>query len=208
MILAQDHNPSILHPFFLSAQSIVPKDWEPAQPPICTPPLSMVSYKNGITITVESNKFQVAKSPPTPNMRESEVPRCASRYIETLPHVLYKAVGINFGAILEDSDPSRRLIDKFLAQGVWNSEDLLVKELSLRFVYSLEGGTLNLSCDPGSVTDNTSNRTIKGIVLGANYHFDLPGGNPAKEAVDTLKKFTNLSDRFEWVIKRIFETEE
>jgi len=208
VILAQDHNPSILHPYFLSAQSVVPEEWELAEPPVCTPPLSMVTYKNGITFTVESVKLQVAKSPATPRLRDSKLPDLASKYISILPHVRYTAVGMNFGAILDDPDPSRHLMGQFLTPGPWNSDDLLVQELALRFVYSVDSGTLNLSCNPGDVRDNALNRTVKGIIINANYHFGLPGANPVREAVDTIGRFGDLSDHFNQVGKRIFEIEE
>lgn len=208
VILAQDHNPSILHPYFLSSQAVVPDVWKLAQPPICTPPLSIVTYTNGISFTVESGKFQVAKSPATPHLKDSEVPACASKYISILPHVRYTAVGMNFGLMLPDPDPSKHLITQFLNPGPWNSDDLLLSEFAPRFVYSVEGGTLSLSCDPGTVAVDPSSETIKGIVVNANYHFNLPGGNPLQEAVGKIGKFVDLSDHFNRTWKQIFGIKE
>jgi len=208
VVLAQDHNPTILHPSFLASQSIVPEDWELAEPPLCTPPLSVVKYSNGIVFTVESNKLQVAKSPATSPLRESPIPQYASRYVEKLPHVRYIAVGVNFSAVLEDAEPSRQLIGRFLTEGAWNAGDLALKELSLRLVYSANGGILNLSCSPGSVLEASTGLIVKGVILNANYHFTLPGGNPLEEAVDAMMKFPHLGDHFIQVVKTIFSIAE
>lgn len=208
VIIAEDHNPSILHPFFLSDQSIVPKEWAYAPDLICSPPFSIVRYTNGITFTVENKKFQVMKSPPTPRLKDSEVPECASKYINVLPHVRYTAVGMNFGAILENPDPSTFLVQQFLNKGPWNSGEQLVKGLSLVLVYSADGGILNLSCSPVNTLSDSSHTTVTGIIVNANYHFVLPGHNPLQEAVETIKRFSEFSENFYQVLNRIFGIEE
>ena len=50
VIVAENHNPTILNPDFLKFNDIVPKEWDMGQPPLCTPPISQVEYKNGIKI--------------------------------------------------------------------------------------------------------------------------------------------------------------
>lgn len=204
VILAQDHNPTILHPHFLRSEEIVPQDWEPADRPVCTPPFSMVRYTNGVVFTIESNKFQVAKSPATTDLQQSKLPTYAVAYIQKLPHVRYTAVGINLGAILSVSDPARNLIQQFLREGEWNSKELPLREMSLRLVYSVDDGSLNLSCNQGSVVDSASGSHTTGIVLNANYHFNLPGGKPVQEAVEVLNQFSARCDHFLNVIERIF----
>src|SRR4051794_1104305 len=60
VVAAREHNPTILHPAFLVAQEIVPPDWELAKDPICTPAFAIVTYRNGITFSVEGSRFQVS----------------------------------------------------------------------------------------------------------------------------------------------------
>src|SRR5690348_7266953 len=95
VVLAQDHNPSILHPSFLASQGIVPEEWQCAEPPICTPAFSVTSYANGVVFTVESHRFQVQDKNPQGNGSTSPAPELAARYIRKLPYVRYRAVGIN-----------------------------------------------------------------------------------------------------------------
>jgi len=51
VVTAESHNPTILHPHFLKTQGIVPPDFEPAESPVCTPPLAIVKYRNGLNYT-------------------------------------------------------------------------------------------------------------------------------------------------------------
>jgi len=95
VVLAEGHNPTILHPAFLTSQDIVPQDWQLAEDPVCTPAASLVKYDNGIQFSVQSNRLQVFQAEPPENVGSSEIPALADRYIKTLPHVRYKAVGVN-----------------------------------------------------------------------------------------------------------------
>ena len=61
VVLAREHNPTILHPSFLGAQGIVPKDWQLAEPPMCTPPLSMVNDPTLLGRMCHSEKFPPAQ---------------------------------------------------------------------------------------------------------------------------------------------------
>src|SRR4051794_32805637 len=71
VVLAQTHNPSILHPAFLTKEGIVPADWALAADPITTPVAAQASYQNGVaiaaqptrlTIKVENQKEEIATS--------------------------------------------------------------------------------------------------------------------------------------------------
>jgi len=50
VIVAQNHNPTILNPDFLKRNKIVPENWELACPPICLPPVARVSFTKGVNI--------------------------------------------------------------------------------------------------------------------------------------------------------------
>src|SRR5688572_20388198 len=95
VVTADAHNPSILHPAFLTAQNVVPAKWEPGEPPLCTPAVSVVKYRNGITFTVEAAKLQVANARPPEEPERDPVFPLAANYVRTLPHVKYTGVGIN-----------------------------------------------------------------------------------------------------------------
>ena len=201
VVLAMDHNPTILHPSFLESQGIVPKDWQLAEPPICTPPLSVVKYKNGINFSVESRKFQVVQAPPPDKLEDSEVPVVAIKYVEKLPYVRYTAVGINMVALIKDPEPEKTLINKFLVVEKCSVGGLNLESASLRLVYPMEKGRLNLSCEPGTI----ESEQLKGIVVNANYHTDCPGSNPVQELKEIVFKFPDRCKHFEkTVLKKLF----
>ena len=61
-----------------------------------TPPFSQILYENGVQFVVEINKLQVRVNNPALISWEKELPAMASKYLEVLPHVTYRGVGINF----------------------------------------------------------------------------------------------------------------
>jgi len=192
VVLAKGHNPTILHPSFLS-QGIVPTEWEPVQV-ICTPPFSVAKYRNGITFTVDNSNLQVLEEPPPTPPSSSQVPSLAAKYIEKLPHVRYAAVGINFTAIVPCDNPEELFIQRFLKPGAWDTNPLLLKALALRFVYPLESGRLTLACEPGKL--KREGREIAVIRLDANYHTDLTADKPLDQARQALSLFPQRCEHF------------
>lgn len=59
-------------------------------------PLSQILYENGVQFVVEINKLQIKVNNPDLFSWEKELPAMASKYLEVLPHVTYRGVGINF----------------------------------------------------------------------------------------------------------------
>ncbi|MGO9122740.1 MAG: hypothetical protein ACLQPD_34625 [Desulfomonilaceae bacterium] len=205
VILANAHNPSILHPSFLKTQHIVPEEWEALEPPICTPPFSIIKYPEGIVFTSAIDKFQIMKTSPTSDLTKSRLPEYAAKYVQVLPHVPYLAVGINFSVAIASSSPDTMIIERFLVEGPWKSNSLTLRELQLIFVYSIEGGVLNLSCRPSKPSDGLFGGTAAGIVVNGNYDFQLGEIEPAKRAEEVISTFYNRAKHFEEVLKTIFE---
>src|SRR3989338_2693512 len=123
VILAQAHNPSILNPDFLKNQGIISNLLTPNKI-ICTPPVAQVSYVEGISITAEFDKLQFTDVSPKRIPLESPVPEISEKYIKTLPHVKYTAIGLNFIGHYTKKDNkliSSFLYNKFLKKDSWSS---------------------------------------------------------------------------------------
>jgi hypothetical protein len=198
VVLAQEHNPTILHPAFLTAQGIVPEDWELADKPLCTPAFSFAKYTNGITFTVEGNRFVVTEEKPAGNAGQSTVSKLAIAYAEKLPHVRYKALGVNFAACCLRQHPEQFLIERFLKAGPWNDGARPMKALGCRFVYHVEDAILRIGVDGGQV--NREEESEPAIILNGNFHSELPGEKPVEALrklvgrwADRLDHFTSLS---------------
>jgi len=183
VVLADEHNPTILHPAFLAAQGVVPEDWELAEQPLCTPAFSVAKYANGIAFLVESSRLMVTEERPDGNPIESRIPGLATAYVEKLPHVRYKAVGVNFSAYCLRQYPEQFLIERFLKGGPWNDETRPMKAFGARFVYQVEDAVLRLGLDGGQV--HREGKSESAILINGNYHSELPDEKPVK-ALRTL----------------------
>lgn len=194
VVVGKTHNPSILNPDFLAINEIVPKEWnwEIAET-VTTPPIAMVRYTNGLTVTVEPNKLQVADMDVGDDPAKSKAAAIAQKYVATLPHVHYAAVGINFQSIVEIADPGDFLKNKFLKTGPWDNSTRTLKGVGLRFVYPLTEGRVVLSLDAGEAEKIDENKSVrKSVVLvNGNFHRDCqgyPAMNPVIEFINEAEK--------------------
>ena len=190
VVLAQHHNPTILHPSFLASEGIVPSDWEVSEQPVSTPVFAMVKYKNGIVFNVEQNKFRISRDEPKIDVGESQLPDLACKYVQKLPHVKYQALGINFKGFIECAEPEKFVMDRFLKQGAADFNDTHPEASGLRFVYRLNDIRLRLSFDSGKVkrADNENERS--GILIDSNYHLDLTGSNIHQEIEHATSQYS------------------
>src|SRR3989304_5143826 len=113
VVVGRAHNPSILNPDFLNLNGIVPRDWEVVDT-LTTPQLALVRYSNGVSLTVEHNKLQVVQVGESLVHQSSHSSAIARRYVETLPHVNYVAVGNNFQTLVPIDEPGEFLKRHFL----------------------------------------------------------------------------------------------
>lgn len=203
VVLAKHHNPTILHPSFLSSEGIVPSDWELADQPVSTPVFAMVKYKNGIVFNVEQNRFQVRQDEPKDDAGESELPSLAYKYVQKLPHVKYEAVGINFKGFIECADPETLVMDRFLKLGIADFDGTHPEASSFRFVYRLDRVRLRLSFDSGKVKRADDEKDRNGILIDANYHTDIAGHNIQQEIQAASSLYGVHYDHFVKAIKGI-----
>ena len=211
VIIAADHNPTILNPDFLRMQDIVPDTWNwgLASPPIVTPPFATVQYESGVSISVESNKLQIADTKATP--QESKIVEIAKQYVQVIPHVRYTAVGINYRSAIEVEDADTTLKSRFLKEGPWDSDDNPMESVGLNFVYPVESGRLVLSLDSGTVSDTSQGADKKKsvIITNANFHRDLDSSNmpTSNQVADDLDKYLDDWQRYSEIIKNIMSIE-
>ncbi len=207
VVLAEEHNPTILHPSFLAKERIVDEDWGLKEPPVCTPPYSRVHYSNGILFVVELNKLQVIDTTPSEDPADWQIHKLISTYIQSLPHVRYTAVGMNLEGFLPCSSPEVFLIDRFLKKGVWDSDSFDLKTLGIDFVYEVEDSRLRLSCDSGRIRTDEKPAKRGGIVIRANYHSDLSDLEPLASAKHIIENFPQRSRHFMRSVELILKGE-
>lgn len=212
VVVASDCNPTILNPDFLERTNIVPEswDWKVSKPVITTPPISIVTYNNSVSISVEPNKFQVVHSLFNVSPINSKCPDIAIKYIEVLPHVRYTSVGHNFQCLVELSNPEKFLMDRFLKSGKWNSKEHHLKEISLNLVYPIESGRLNVRMESATIkkvkeVEEEGLEEIRGILVYSNYHRDCEGYPSAEQIKGFITNVEKDWDHFEKITTDILE---
>lgn len=193
VVVGKSHNPTILNPDFLSIRGIVPEawGWTVGENSFSTPATSQVTYDNRVTVIVDHSKLQIVD--PAENPESSRIVEIAKAYVETLPHIRYAAVGINFQSFVETDSPSDYLRSRFVKPGPWDNEAHPLEGVGLRFVYGLpDGGRAVLSLDAGQVEgEGAEAKTREGIIIGSNFHRDCQGYPAEKQVLEHLSQYNH-----------------
>jgi len=153
VILAAEHNPTVLNPDFLLRNSIISEEWglSVVGQPITTPAFSTVVYSKNITISLEPNKFQVTDASGCP-INKSIICELVRRYVDVLPHVKYQALGLNFTKLTTvTQDGTNFILDRFFKNNVLpsvNGNDLV--NIGFNCTYEIDGGVLSLTINKGA----------------------------------------------------------
>ena len=209
VIIASEHNPTILNPDFLKINKIVEDewDWTVIGQPITTPAFSTVTYDSRVVINVEPMKLQITDTSGA-NIHDNHICKIIAKYVNTLLHVKYNALGINFTNIIEfdsDDEATSFLIERFLKDGNWNKDNTQLNNVGFKFSYNLDGGNITLSIDRGVRQNNP--KPI--IICRANFHRDLDVDNvkSIKQIEDSLSNIDEDYKKFEELHAKIFEEE-
>ncbi len=209
VVVGDAHNPSILNPDFLATHRIVPKSWGwEIVETITTPPLAIVRYSSGVTITVEQNKIQITDLNVESGPDKSKITEIAAAYIEILPHVRYTAVGNNFQCIIPKTNAGDYLKARFLKDGAWIETPGQLHAFGLKLGYPLiPTGQLILTIDAAEakLSDNADLQEI--ILCNANFSRDCGEEPKAEIAVDQLRKSIDDWSTFNRAIATLFEIE-
>ncbi|MBM4329399.1 MAG: hypothetical protein FJ118_19820 [Deltaproteobacteria bacterium] len=144
---AESHNPTILNPDFLKHEGIVPSDWELAEEPVCVRHFARVAYKNRVTVVAEFDNLIFSEEVWSREQEAWSIASIAARYIETLPHVDYRAVVNKF---VGDLVVQKKLIDhfirvQFIREGPWAIFNDAKARARVAFQYKMKGGSFVLA---------------------------------------------------------------
>lgn len=178
VILARNHNPSLLNPDFLKINEIVGSDWEVTSPSFTTETLSQVIYKNGVRIIVQPDQIafdQLIKD----GYSEDKVllQNVILKYLDVLPHVNYQSIGINpLGHIIFDTqeDLDNYFSNYLLRPGDWKNFSGKQPSLSGKFTYTFEDHEINILMEAVYITEkgNDDDQQL-GILFKGNVNRDF-----------------------------------
>ena len=174
VVISDSNNPRLLNPDFLERNSIVPKEWK-VKDVLVTSPFARVLYDNGVQIILEENKLHIVSQQPEVVSWEHELPAIATSFLDVLPHVSYRSVGLNY-VFLSDQprgvEAENTLIDKFLRQGSWLDFRQGMTGATLEFQYRATQPQMNVKIGVLERKD-PSGASLEGFIFTVNFHQDF-----------------------------------
>ena len=204
VVAANAHNPSILNHDWLVTNNVLPgaaADWELAEPPFSTQPLSNIHYQNNVHLVLDSGRLAVTAQNTGNNHVANPghlVMKIARRYVEILEHVPYVGVGNNFKVMIEWEKAQRKLIEVFSGTGTWTDN---LEALSAKLTYRLTGDyqrNVEISAATVQKFEENVSKPIDAVVLSANYHRNTPTKDLALKAI--AEASSDLTDFLEFSI--------
>ena len=173
VLVANQNDPSILNPDFLHYNGIVDKSLKLAQPAMSTPMVSQVVFEGDISVRAEPNRFVFEQKGRPLSEDACVVPEFAGRFVQTVSHVPYSAIGINAKSLWPPNDESPYSVaDTLLDGGKWMSFRDVRPDVHLKAVYSYEGRRITLDVgDVGAVRGDGA--LGHGLLFEANIHRDI-----------------------------------
>ena len=204
VLVANSNNPSIINPDFLRYNKIVDDSYEVQDSPISTPAFSQVMFKNGITVTSAPDRVIFAHAG-TLNRDDIVSPGVTKRYLECVPHVPYRAIGINPKGF--QSAPRKEpipVVNMLRDKGSWASFEDVTPEVQLKAIYRYSERIISLDIARADITEN--GKKTSGTLYQANIHRELTETNTEfrinrlSSVLDSwkndLEDFYNLTNKF------------
>ena len=191
VVQSDGNNPRLLNHDFLERNSIVPSGWSVANV-IITPPLAIVDYANGIRVQSEEAKLLFTCFKPAQFPWTSDLPRLATTFLDVLPHVNYRAVGLNYVVIADEPKgpaAEKQLIYRLLLPGRWQGfrHGLTGANIQLEYKSKLPHILLKFGA-----REDLQTKELIGYVFHANFHHDFA---PERSA-ERRQFIEQLQDRY------------
>ena len=172
VVTAKFHNPSILNRDFLVLQGIVPGDWE-VKESVITPPVSVVRYGNGIDWTVDQSRLEVVEKCGGEFRDEYVVHRLVDAYLEKLPHVPYRSLGLNCKVSMAINDSRHWITDRFLKQGAWLDGEPRVLSMMPKFAVDASDAVCHIALNDATI-ERLGGGHESAVAIDCNVHHAGP----------------------------------
>ena len=208
VVIAKNNNPSILNPDFLKYNKIVGDNWDIAASPLCTDMVAQVRYKNGVSVLAELERLVFSENLVVSSESRLRIPSIAKEYVRRLPHVDYRAIGINpVGHIIADSaaEAEKFVVDNFVSKKPWLVVNKAQAIANLKFVYKLEDVRFAVSIESQDIKQG-ENESVSTIVFGGNLHREISLNEPEgkiKTLVDIIENCQNDIDFFRQYVQNV-----
>ena len=183
MVVADQHNPSILNPDWLVKTKIIHPEWKLADSPITTPLFARCSYINKVQLILEPNKLTVDSITEDDHDLSGELPRIVSKYVDSLPHIPYRQIGNNFRFSVGMQNILSKLKNKLIQKGNWNADN--ISKIKTTLQYFCNDCSINLTIESSDLAgENGSGEREPALILSFNYHRELSNLDSLTSAID------------------------
>lgn len=179
-ITAKNLNPNIVNLDFLTYSNIISSEWELARQPIYTKNLTQLVFQSGVAIVAQPNRIVFAETIDTKDIQESQISKVAAKYIEKLPNVEYKAVGINpkgFVTFAQSNGASNYLLNNLLASGEWRELGQTPVKAAIQLAYTLESSQFNLTINEG-LLKISEEKSVPAVLFSGNFDYKISTNEP------------------------------
>ena len=191
VLAATSNNPSILNPDFLFHNGIVDASCEVKDPRISTPAFSQVVFKNGLVVKADPDRVIFEQRGTKLGVEEIICPDIANRYLNKVPHVPYRAVGINpKGHRPLEGKAADKVADALIDQGTWLSFKDCTPEIQVKAIYRYTNRTIIMEI-AGTEIAGQGPKQVPGLLFQANIHRDIQAANPTKR-IQTISSIFSL----------------
>ena len=173
VLVATSNNPSIINRDFLIHNEIVGKDCPLREDSLATPVFSQVAFEGGVTVRADPDRVMFIQSTSEVRLTNIICADMAERYVRTVPHVPYRAVGINPKFHLGmDEATSGSVANALKDRGSWLSYKDSEPEIQLKAIYPFSSRKIIMDV-LGATRRLRNGQGVPGLLFTGNIHRDL-----------------------------------
>ncbi len=196
VVLSAGNNPRLLNGDFLKRHRIVPEEWIVTDT-LVTPPVSQVTFENGMQFLVEENRLHFRINQPRDFPWAEKLPQAAVAYMQLLPHVNYGGVGLNF--VYTADEPSgeaaeRAIIRKLMKSGPWLKCNSGITGVVLDLQYRNEQPNMNVKIGVHESVGPEGKR-LGGFIFNVNFHQEFQS-NQEEERASYVRSMGSRQEQF------------
>ena len=180
VLVADSHNPAILNPDFLQKNGIVPSEWG-VRETFTTPAFSRVAYDSGCVWEVNPQRNIVQQNQGAHLDAAHSPYKMATKYIETLPHVRYQAIGLNMGVFSPMDNPEAWIKSNILKYSGPAGSPFRLRSAGVNLNFELEDENVECNLQLAHVRETPTEEPKKGLAMDFNLH--VPGPFDSVEAM-------------------------
>ena len=172
VVLAEANNPTIINPDFLQYNGIVDRDRQSGSQVISTPAFSQVAFEGGLVVTADPDGVVFDQSGTSLEMADIACLDAARAYVKTVPHVPYRAVGLNPKAyVVRENSTQGGVSEGLISRGAWMTFRDTMPTFAMKATYEFHDKRMTLDISEGTVNETSA------MIYRSNIHREIAETN-------------------------------